>query len=388
MGRPSAGALRDLTRWVDHSLGISWKVARRQVFEPVRGQPDDGRRQVLTVDRILPGGPAAENKLVVPGDKLVTVDVQGNGAEIMVARPLADLRSAMEGLDAAQQHRRPQVVLELMRATDACASQYELNNPAAVGRRPTTCVTLQVAGRGLKPVRPPSRRQPSASGGARARTPAGLPAGAGRPASRSAALTPGGGTRPRRPPTTSWQIPAPSDSPQATRALNASRFERLLFFVNRRLRDPALVDLLNRSYAIDRPKTGAGGPAAGPMAGSPAAALRACYRLRVWWTSAQQAAVERLLARARASGGVAERLGDALEVLREHLAAARAQRPPALAAPGGAPGGRAEILRLDDDEPAARGAGAGVGGADAAARAAAHSLVDEVLLSVLASCER
>ena len=33
-------------------------------------------------------------------------------------------------------------------------------------------------------------------------------------------------------------------------------------------------------------------------------------------------------------------------------------------------------------------AGAGVGGADAAARAAAHSLVDEVLLSVLASCER
>ena len=54
----------------------------------------------------------------------------------------------------------------------------------------------------------------------------------------------------------------------------------------------------------------------------------------------------------------------------------------------GAPGGRAEILRLDDDEPAARGAGAGVGGADAAARAAAHSLVDEVLLSVLASCER
>jgi len=36
----------------------------------------------------------------------------------------------------------------------------------------------------------------------------------------------------------------------------------------------------------------------------------------------------------------------------------------------------------------AGGAGAGVGGADAAARAAAHSLVDEVMISVLASCER
>ena len=91
--------------------------------------------------------------------------------------------------------------------------------------------------------------------------------------------------RARRPPTTSWQIPVDDTTPQSTRALNAPRFERLIFAVHRRIKDPELVDLLNRSYTLDRPKTGVLPPLA---VGRPALTLRACYRLRIWWTPPEQ----------------------------------------------------------------------------------------------------
>ena len=246
MVRPSAGPFRDVSRWVDHGLGISWKVARRQMFLPSRGHPDDGRRQVLTVERLFPGGAAAESKLVLPGDKLVCVEVQGNGAEIMVPGSLADFKRCMEALDTSSQQRRPRVTLELMRAADVCAAQSDLSDPDSIGRRPTTACTLEVMERGATPAvrqpsRPVSKRQPSASGAvrpvigqARQRTP-GAPPGS-RSVSRGAVQTPGGTVRARRPPTTSWQIPVDDATPQATRALNAPRFERLIFAVHRRIK--------------------------------------------------------------------------------------------------------------------------------------------------------
>ncbi|KAJ1489580.1 hypothetical protein T484DRAFT_1779964 [Baffinella frigidus] len=401
MVRPSAGPFRDVSRWVDHGLGISWKVARRQMFLPFKGYPDDGRRQVLTVERLFPGGAAAESRLVLPGDKLVSVEVEGHGMEMMVHGSLSDFKRSLQGVEVASDERRPRVTLELMRAADVCAAQRDLTDPESIGRRPTTTCTMQVKERGATPAvarqpsRPASRRLPSASGAvrpvigqARQRTPAGL-AGS-RPASRSALQTPGGTARAGgRPPTTSWQIAVDGDTPQSTRALNAPRFERLVFFVNRRVKDPELLLLLNRSYALDRPQTGVLPPltAGGSLAGRPALALRACYRLKIWWTPSEQDAIAALLVRLK-GGDQPDRMRDILQVIVEHLGAAKEHREQqrrrsstvAFAAPPSSE--PAEVLMVEDDVDD-----------DAIARsnlafAEDHSsaMVDDMMASFLADC--
>lgn len=117
-----------------------------------------------------------------------------------------------------------------------------------------------------------------------------------------------------RPHTTSWMVTDNGADPRSTRALNATRFERLLFMANKRIKDKALVELLSSSYSVDRPSTSSKG-----LAGSPGKALRPCYRLQRWWKASEQSQIMGLLLRLNA---YLTSVRDVVDILREHLESA------------------------------------------------------------------
>jgi hypothetical protein len=80
------------------------------------------------------------------------------------------------------------------------------------------------------------------------------------------------------------------EDPRSTRPINATRFERLVFAVNKRLKDAELLHLLSDSYLIDRPRS-PDAQGRHVMVGAAGLSLRACYRLSLWWSPDQQVCV-------------------------------------------------------------------------------------------------
>ena len=133
-----------------------------------------------------------------------------------------------------------------------------------------------------------------------------------RPGSRGVLSSRGGVSRGgERPQTTSWVVTDNVQDPRSTRALNATRFERLLYMVKKRIRDKGLVELLSNSYSVDRPSTQSKG-----LAGSPVRALRPCYRLHRWWKESEQDEIRGLLHRL---DEYLSSVKDVVEILKEHL---------------------------------------------------------------------
>jgi Ca2+-binding EF-hand superfamily protein len=132
-----------------------------------------------------------------------------------------------------------------------------------------------------------------------------------RPGSRGALSSRGLSRGGERPQTTSWVVTDNGQDPRSTRALNATRFERLLYMVKKRIRDKGLVELLSNSYAVDRPSTQSKG-----LAGSPVRALRPCYRLHRWWKESEQDEIRGLLHRL---DDYLSSVKDVVEILKEHL---------------------------------------------------------------------
>lgn len=258
------------------TLGITWKEARRPVFKP--SQNDDGRRRLPTVERLYQGAPASNSQLIRAGDKLISFEAEGSSRS-MVGSGVGDVMAVMEAIDKASQD----VKLEFLRPTDCFPFTQTLADKAPARSRNTFTVNLCAApkkaetnrnvelagGRpasrsGLPPVsRPGSRSGPpkrpgtrdsrpsSRSGTAGAHAPHPPPA-VGRPA--AARPSPRLGT-PSRPKTTSWTITEDPEDPRSARPINATRFERLIFAVNKRLKDAAVLNLLSESYLVDRPSS-------------------------------------------------------------------------------------------------------------------------------------
>jgi len=82
-------------RWSDVMLGITWKEARRPVFKP--SQSDDGRRKMLTVERLYQGAPASNSKIIRAGDKLLAIDADGSSKD-MIGSSVSDMVRMMEQL--------------------------------------------------------------------------------------------------------------------------------------------------------------------------------------------------------------------------------------------------------------------------------------------------
>ena len=87
-------------RWSDVMLGITWKEARRPVFKP--SQSDDGRRKMLTVERLYQGAPASNSKIIRAGDKLLAIDADGSSKD-MIGSSVSDMVRIMEQLGILSQ---------------------------------------------------------------------------------------------------------------------------------------------------------------------------------------------------------------------------------------------------------------------------------------------
>ena len=256
------------------ALGITWKEARRPVFKP--SQNDDGRRRLLTVERLYQGAPASNCKLIRAGDKLISFDAEGSSRS-MIGGGVGDVVAIMEALGDKQE-----VKLEFLRPTDCFPFTQTLADKVPIRNRNTYTVTL-----GAVPKKTESNRsvelqagRPGSRGGlppiSRPTSRSGVPKRPGtresRPSSRSGAATAGAhaphppaapaATRPSprvgtpvRPKTSSWTITEDPEDPRSARPVNATRFERLIFAVNKRLKDAALLKLLADSYVVDRPSS-------------------------------------------------------------------------------------------------------------------------------------
>jgi len=153
-------------------LGITWKEARRPVFKP--SQSDDGRRRLLTVERIYQGAPASNSKLIRAGDKLISFDAEGTSRS-MVGSAVSDMIPIMEAISDRQE-----VKLEFLRATDCCPFTHTLADKVPNRSRNTYTVTLSAA-----PRKPESNRSVELlSAGGRPSSRGGLPP-ISRPGSRS-----------------------------------------------------------------------------------------------------------------------------------------------------------------------------------------------------------
>jgi hypothetical protein len=117
----SRGRSQQKSRGVPGTIGILWKEAYRPVVAPTTA--DNGYRHVLTVQSIVPGGPAEATGRFRIGDKLIAVQDGGQrNRNVVVGLKKDDIRRALHG-DAGLA-----ISLELLRATDMGAKKAFLVN--------------------------------------------------------------------------------------------------------------------------------------------------------------------------------------------------------------------------------------------------------------------
>ena len=320
-------------RWSDVTLGITWKEARRPVFKT--SQSDDGRRRLLTVERLYQGAPASNSKIIRAGDKLISIDTEGSSRST-IGNGVNEIVKMMERVGEKQD-----IKLEFLRAADTLPFTHTKADKFANRNCNTYTISLSAnptkidSSRNVEQPRQKSNRPGSRSGrtGKCPGTKETRPSSRSGPASPHAPRPPSTGSSSRptsrpgtqlmRPKTTSWTISDDPEDPRSARPVNASRFERLIFAVNKRLKDASLLQLLSVSYLIDRPRT-PDDQGRNIMVGSPALSLRACYRLQRWWSPEQQAQVKNMSIQLR-SRGDADRLRDVLDMVDDHTQLAAQQ---------------------------------------------------------------
>lgn len=247
----------------------------------------------MVVNRLHPGRPGANCRVIHPGDKLVTVDA-GGGPRLFVGLGLKHLKRMLEPIKTGI------LTLELLRANDICKVPIEILDPD--WQRPYTyAVELDLDDNDSDQVSLQPEK-PSTPGHVSFPPIPGFSSGS-RPSTSS------------RPKTTSWACTDDPLDPRSTRPLNANRFERLLFCVNCKLKNKEAYALLSNAYDLDKPQTPAG-----------VMRPRACYRLRLWWNEEEQEAVRGMLLDL-VTWGHAERIKDVIGILREHVDAAQRQYP-------------------------------------------------------------
>uniref|UniRef100_A0A7S4P4U1 PDZ domain-containing protein n=1 Tax=Guillardia theta TaxID=55529 RepID=A0A7S4P4U1_GUITH len=277
-------------RFTDNLLGIVWKECRRSVYQS--SQFDDGRRKLLVVERILPASPAASSSALRPGDKLVSLTMDGMHRDT-IGEGIASYSEFLLTLEEVREAR-----IEMLGVSTLF--NFKASN-SHKGSRNTFSVLLSLKQPGSKGVRSQHAhhgRQSMSRGGSRPST-----------QSSSSSLTP-------RPQTSSWRVSEDARDPRSTRPLNAQRFERLVFMVNRHLKDPAVLQLLSQSYEVDRPPSSLSPSQS--LAGPIALSLRPCYRLNRWWNQEEVLKMKFCLA-AMKKHSDSVKLMDVLEILESHI---------------------------------------------------------------------
>jgi hypothetical protein len=112
----SRGRSQQKSRGVPGTIGILWKQAYRPVIAPTTA--DNGYRNVLTVQKIVPGGAAEAAGRIKIGDKLVAVqDAEQENRKVVIGMSKDAVRKVLRGDTGVA------VSIELLRATDMGAKK-------------------------------------------------------------------------------------------------------------------------------------------------------------------------------------------------------------------------------------------------------------------------
>eukprot|EP00960_Hanusia_phi_P019092 562532-Hanusia_phi.AAC.1 len=166
-------------RFTDNVFGVVWKECRRSVYQA--SQFDDGRRKLLVIERILPASPAASSSALRPGDKLVSLTIDGLYRDT-VGEGIASYSEFLLSLEEAREAK-----MELLSVSNVFSFKATANFKSSRNTFSVLLTLKQAAGKASKPSHAPPVRQSMSREGSRPST-----------QSSSSSLTP-------RPQTSSWK---------------------------------------------------------------------------------------------------------------------------------------------------------------------------------------